>query len=153
MDSQTGPLCGSVHGISIRDVERGVTADGLKTQVLDQIRQCMHAEREREERQDEFDHPDRPVQGLSALGIEEVEGIGRELPRVEPGLWAMPIGSMWIQHIQRRLRPRISTPEEASAFATRTLRAPSLSVSRVTAKSRRSRVMADAPMKVIHTTL
>ncbi|MCY1369210.1 hypothetical protein D9M69_562350 [compost metagenome] len=64
----------------------------------------------------------------------------------------MPAGSIHSQHIASRASPSSSTPLEALALAMRAARVPSLSVSSVTAKSSRSRVIADAPMKVSQTT-
>ncbi|MNT79696.1 hypothetical protein D3C72_2190590 [compost metagenome] len=65
----------------------------------------------------------------------------------------MPTGSIQIQHIAIRARAKKSTPPEATTLATCAQRGPSLSVTMVTAKSRRSRVMAEAPMKVSQTTV
>ncbi|MNT58640.1 hypothetical protein D3C72_1960900 [compost metagenome] len=65
---------------------------------------------------------------------------------------AMPTGSSQTQHMAIMARPKSSTHSVAAILSQRAARSPTASVSKVTAKSSRSRVMADAPMKHSHTT-
>jgi hypothetical protein len=65
---------------------------------------------------------------------------------------AMPTGSIQTQHMASSAKPNASTSTVASTRRRLALTLPSLSVSSVTAKSMRRRVITDAPTNVSHTT-
>ena len=104
---------------------------------------------------DQIEDPGRPVQRLRALGVEEVEASRRRmLARVEAGARDADRVHPEPAHAAEQ-RSAEHAPRSAVATTLASMRpraAQSFSVSIVTAKSSRSRVIAEAPMKVSQTT-